>query len=129
MIMTKAASTAPEASPEAGFLAVMGPMQESLDRFRQATEKLSSSYADIATHQANFVQKEIFDALLETQGLSRVRNPAEFFELGNEFAWQQAERSLKAFGELGTEMCKCWIDAFKTAADLSAKAVKGPAAH
>lgn len=129
--MTKAAPLAPaaEASSEAGFLAMMGPMQESLDRFHQVSQKLSTNCADIVSHQATFLQKEAFDALLEMQSLSRVRNPAEFFELGREFAWKQTERSLKAFGEMGTEMCSCWLDAFRATAELSEKTAKAGSVH
>lgn len=115
--MTKATAPAAEVSSETGFLTLMGPMQNSLDRLHQASQKLSTNCADIVSLQANFLQKEVFDALLEMQSLSRVRNPAEFFEVGREFAWKQTERSLKAFGEMGTEMCNCWLDAVRASAD------------
>jgi hypothetical protein len=119
MIMTKAATAeAPD---------MLAPMQEGMERLRQTSEKLSATYAEIAAHQLQFLQKTVFDGLLEFQGLSRVRNPAEFFELGSEFAWQQAERSLKAFGELGNEVCGCWFAALKSAP--AAKETKSRAAQ
>ena len=127
--MTKPSNTAAEIADEAGVLKAFVPVQEGLDRLHLASEKLSTTYAEIATHQMTFLQRTVFDALAELQGLSRARNPAEFLELGSEFAWQQAERSLKAFSELGTEVGNCWFEALKTKPGTGSKAAKSRAVH
>ena len=116
-------------SAEAGLMNSLAPVQESLERMRLASERLSAIYTEIATEQANFLQRTVFDTLLEMQTLGRVRGPAEFFELSTEFAWQQAERSLKAFGEIGSEACSCWFDALKAAPALPHKNATGRALH
>jgi hypothetical protein len=111
--MTKTQTSAP-VQAEASIMSTLAPMQENLDRFRKASERFSAISAEIATEQANFLQRAVFDTLLEMQTLSRVRGPAEFFELSSQFAWQQTERSLKALSEIGSEACSCWFEALKT---------------
>ena len=118
-----------ETSAEAGIMSVLAPMRENLDRFRKASERLSAIYTEIATEQTAFLQRTVFDALFELQSLSRVRGPAEFFELSREFAWQQAERSLKAFGEIGTEVCGCWFDALRSTPGLAPETAKSRPLH
>ena len=118
-----------EATAEAGIMSVLAPMQESLDRFRKASERMSSIYSEIASEQANFWQRNTFDALFELQSLSRVRGPVEFLELSHEFAWEQAERSLKALSEIGNEVCSCWFEALKATPGIALKTVKSRAAH
>ena len=93
---------------------LLAPVQEGLGRLHQASEKLSATYADIATHHYVFLQRTVFDALTEIQGLSRVRNPAEFAQLAAQFAWQQSERSLKAWGDLCQDVHRCWLEALET---------------
>ena len=107
----------------------LAPVQENLERMRLASERLSAIYTDIATEQANFLQRTLFDSLLEMQNLGRVRGPVEFLELSTEFAWQQTERSLKAFGEIASEACSCWFDALKAAPTLPTKTAKSRALH
>lgn len=126
--MTKPHNPA-EIPAEAGFTSVVAPLQESLDRFHKAAERLSATYTEMAAEQANFLQRTVFDSLLEMQTLSRVRSPAEFFELSTEFAWQQAERSLKALGEIGSEACSCWFDALKAAPKFGPRTAKSRSLH
>jgi len=90
------------------------PMQEGLERLHQAAEKFSATCADVASHQCAFLQKTVFDELTEFQGLMRVRNPAEFAQLTAQFAWQQAERTATAWGQLCSDVYRCWIDALET---------------
>lgn len=118
-----------EAAAEAGILSVLAPMQESFERFRKASERLSAIYTEIAADQAHFLQHALFDTLSEAQSLSHVRAPSEFFMQANEFAWHQAERSLKAFGEIGNEVYACWFEALKAAPGLPSKTEKGRALH
>lgn len=110
--MTKPLTSA-ETKGETGILSAMAPMQESLERFHEASQRFSAIAAEIATEQANFLQRAFFDSLLEMQTLSRVRGPAEFYAMSAEFAWQQMERSLKALGEIGNEASSCWYEALK----------------
>jgi len=93
---------------------LLNPMQEGLGRLHQASEKLSATYADIASHQYVFLQRTLFDALTEMQGLSRVHNPAEFAQLAAQFAWQQSERSAQAWGDLCSDVYRCWLEALET---------------
>ena len=76
-----------------------------------------------------FLNEGLFDALSELRDVSRVRSPIEFFELSAEFAWQQAERSLRTFGELGDEVSRCWLEVFKTAGESPIEATRDRAAH
>lgn len=112
--MTKSTSAEAETRDEAGILKSFVPVQEGLERLHQVSEKLSSTYKEIATHQMAFLQHTVFDALTELQSLSRTHNPAEFIEKGTEFAWLQAERSFKALGELGKDVSDCWFAALKS---------------
>lgn len=73
--------------------------------------------ADIANYQITFLQKTLLDALAELQELSRARNPAEFAELGIDLTLRQTERSVKAFGDLNSDIFRCWVDAFTTPSD------------
>lgn len=125
--MSKSTTAAAEIPDEAAILKAFVPVQEGLGRLHQASEKLSSTYAEIATHQMAFLQRTVFDVLAEAQSLSRARNPAEFLELSTEFAWQQAERSFKAFGELGKDVSNCWFEALKSIPE--AKTGKSRAQH
>ncbi|GEM_PF-4107506 len=101
---------------------LLAPMQEGIDRLHGATEKLGTTCADIASHNYVFLQRTVFDALTEIQGLSRVRNPTEFLELAGQFAWQQAERNLKAWGDLCNDVSRCWLEALDTTPPDSAQA-------
>ena len=91
------------------------PMQEGLERAHFASQNLTSAYRDIAIHQAQFVQRGVFDVLSELQSLSRVHSPEEFIKVSGEFAWAQTDRSLKALGDFYTGLCGCWSDAVKAA--------------
>jgi len=90
------------------------PIQEGLERLHQASEKFGATCADVASHQFVFLQKTVFDELTEFQGLTRVRNPAEFAQLAAQFAWQQTERTATAWGQLCGDVYRCWIDALET---------------
>ena len=118
-----------EMPAEVGIMSVLTPMQESFERFRKASERLSTIYTEIAADQAHFLQHALFDTLSEARSLSRVRAPSEFLVEASELAWLQAERSLKVFGEIGNEVCTCWFEALKAASGPAPKTAKSRAPH
>ena len=103
------------AGDESGLSKTLLPVQEGLERAHRASQSLTSAYGAIAVHQAEFLQRAVFDVLAELQGLSRTRGPDEFFKLGSEFAWEQAGRSLKALSDFYTGVCGCWAETLKAA--------------
>ena len=103
------------AGGEPGLVKSLLPVQEGLDRAHKASQTLTSAYRDIAVHQAQFLQRGVFDVLSEIQTLQRARGPEEFLALGSEFAWAQTGRYLKALGDFYNGMCGCWADALNAA--------------
>lgn len=91
------------------------PIQEGFERCRLASERLTSVYSEIAAHELSILENTFFEALGEMQGLSPVHGPVEFFEQSAILAWRNAERSLKAFGQISTELSRFWFDALKAA--------------
>jgi hypothetical protein len=78
-------------------------------------QRFTSVCSEIVTHDFGILEHVFFETLGEMQGLSPIHGPVEFFEQGAIFAWKNAERSLKAFNELSTEMSRFWVDAMKAA--------------
>lgn len=114
---------------EAGVATFLAPMQESLDRFREASERTSKTYAEIAAEHASFLQHAMSDTMTELQQLQQTRMPAEFFQASMKFAWKQSERSLQALGELGTEICNLWFETLRAAPAVLGKTTKSRAVH
>ena len=110
--MNRPQAAAPAPSGES-LISALAPMQENLERFRRASGRLTETCTEIAAEQSAFLQRALFDSLSEIQTLRRSRGPAEFFGTSMEFAWQQAERWLKAIGEMGNEACSYWFEALK----------------
>lgn len=123
--MTKSNSTAtgkPEEPQTFGFFL---PTQEGFENCRLASERLTSACSEIVAHEFSILENAFFETLGEMQGLSPVHGPVEFFEQGAILAWRNAERSLKAFGELSTEMSRFWFGALKPLSDTAPKQTKG----
>lgn len=120
-IVTKANSTAAASQQETDPISFFSPMQEGFERCRLASERLTSVCSEIAAHEFSILENTFFETLGEMQGLSPVHGPVEFFEQGAILAWRNAERSLKAFNQLSTEMSRFWFDTLKTASNAASK--------
>jgi hypothetical protein len=117
--MNKSQPLSAAPADEAGPISILAPMQESLERFHRASGRLTETCTEIAAEQTAFLQRTLFDSLSEIQTLRHARVPAEFFQASMEFGWQQAERWLKAVGEIGNEACSCWFEALKATPSLA----------
>jgi len=100
------------------------PMQEGFERCRLASERLTSAYSEIVAHEFSILENAFFESLGEMQGLSPVHGPVEFFEQGAILAWKNAERSLKAFNDLNTEISRFWFGAMKAASNEAPRPAK-----
>lgn len=129
ILVTKLNSTTAGNPEEGGPFSFFSPMQEGFERCRLASEHLTSACSEIAAHEFTILENAFFGSLGEMQGLSPVHGPVEFFEQSAILTWRNAERSVKAFSELGDEICRFWFDTIKAVSSAAPRQTKSRSAQ